>query len=97
MSQFPTTGWGNASQVVNQNVDPDTNKRRWWQEVGTVVDPLSDVICLVAPTRPGCPGDPNRPPDTVVTNVNTGTVPVWVYVALVLLGVGLLYVATRNK
>lgn len=61
---------------------------------GTAV--ADDVWCLINPRRAGCPGDPNRAPDAVVNNYSSG-VPMWVYVAIILLVILVLFLYLRKK
>ncbi len=87
----------NVGRVVEgSGVTPDD---QGWQNVydaiGGGVEAADDLWCLINPRRPGCPGDPNRAPDTVVQNF-TAPVPGWVYIALVFL-VGMILFLSLKK
>lgn len=74
----------------------DTNWGNIGDAIGAGIGVVDDVICLIDPDRPGCPGDPNAAPDTIVNNYTTQSVPEWLYAVLGLMVIVVFYLLLKK-
>lgn len=84
----------NSSKGSNSAKEGGRNSVDWdniYDSINGGVATAGGVFCLINPSRPGCPGDPNRSPDTVIQNFGNQGSSVWIYVLLaIVLIVGLI-------
>ncbi len=90
--------YNSAKGVNNQSANTDQGLENVLAAINNGAGATGDVLCLIWPRRPGCPGDPNRAPDTVIQNYSTGNSMMLIYllIGVILIGIALYFLKGKK-